>query len=91
MTTEDEERISLDSIFDTLDDWLIAGEFSKYSEFLADVNVASRTIPELVAMLTATPPAAEKVPSRAEFFGRVCASLRERGESEEIVAGLEGL
>ena len=79
---------ALDIIYDKVDDWLCAGKFSTCNEFLklVDVNTADSLL--LLAILTVTHAARDKLPYRTEFIKCIRTSMELRGEDyEKILKG----
>jgi hypothetical protein len=82
---------ALDLIYDSFDERFQKGEFEALEQLLSGIRPADLPVDILLGILTATLPARTKLPSRAELYQRVEATLKERGEYEPgLLAGLEG-
>src|SRR5690606_2216483 len=80
-----------DAIYDAVDEALLAGKFAEIDSMLQmhGVEYASRHVS--LAILTATLPARDKLPHRAEYFERVKRFLVARCEYREgMLIGLDG-
>ena len=55
----------LDSLYDDIDDALLAGRFDEVDEKIRGLDVAALPVEVLLGWLTITHPAAEKLPARA--------------------------
>ncbi len=86
------KNMSLDDIFDILDDLLCSGSFKACSVILRNVSIDEISTTQLVTMLTATVAAtSEELPDRQNFFERVKEVLVSRGEpADKILEGLDG-
>jgi hypothetical protein len=82
---------SLDIIFDEIDNWFCAGRFKACDRFLANVvrDPEHRDLSVLVGILTATLPAAAKLPNRARLLQMVHNRLLAAGRNAD--AALKGL
>lgn len=79
----------LDKIYDKIDDLLRKGHFEKCDQILKGINVSSASTDELLAYLTATLPAASKMPYRKIFYENIEKEIKFRGEYQpEILSGL---
>lgn len=76
---------SLDIIFGTLDDWLLASDFVACSSFLGQLQVDPLSTAQLLTILSATWRAKTELPEWAPFFARVQAKLRGRGEDTDVL------
>lgn len=83
------DDIALDIVFDTIDDWLLNGQYEECGQFLAATPVESWSTPHLLTMLTATLHAASDVPERAAFYDRVERLLGQRCPNAGLL--LQGL
>ena len=82
---------ALDLVYDSVDDMMRKLRFTELAKILATVQTADLSTDLLLSLLTTTLPARSQLPSRKQFFHRVEASLKERGEYENgLLAGLEG-
>lgn len=82
---------ALDLIYETIDEMLRSGRFAWCDAMLNEVDVDECSLDVLLALLTATSPAASKLSTRASFYSRVKVSLQERGVLEPgLLDGLEG-
>ena len=80
---------ALDLIYDRVDELLRGAEWSACAAVLDDINVSECSTDILLALLTATLPAKNRIPSRGGFLERVDHELRTRGEHEDrLLAGL---
>ena len=81
---------SLDVIFDTIDDMLLASRFDDCDAILTETSVAELSNPQLLTLLTATAAAKDRLPGRQALIGRVKLVLEERGgDASRLLAGLE--
>ena len=80
----------IDKLYDAIDDAFVAGQFNMVDLFLEYID-ASQFIPEiLVAILTITLPAKDKLNNRALFFRQV-KSILEIGDKKDAEQTLHGL
>jgi hypothetical protein len=81
---------ALDIIFDQIDEMLLAGQFDRANQLLIDTAIDEYSVELLLGILTATLPAKDRLPERAEFFRRVEETLRSRGELKDgLLVGLD--
>ena len=79
----------LDLIFDRVDGMLLMGLFQDVDDELAAIDVSSKSPEELIAFLTVTLAAKDRLPSRGDFFRRTAEELsKEYGDSVELFKGL---
>lgn len=70
----------IDLIYDKIDGLLLSGKFEEVDEILAGVAVDDAPLAILLAFLTITLPAREKLAMRQTFFNRVRESLIRQGK-----------
>lgn len=81
---------SLDLIFGTLDDWLLASNFEECSAFLERVHAGRLSAAQLLTILSATWHARPHLPSWTVFHARVKNELALRGENADaLLSGFE--
>ena len=82
--------MSLDVIFDSIDELLLASRFDACDSALLLLPVASLTNAQLLTVLTATLQARSLLPSRTQIFDAVKVTLTNRGaDVEAMLVGLE--
>ena len=59
-----------DLLFDTIDDLLLAKEFTRVGALLAEVDLGRLDVPLLVALLAVTSLASERLPGRPDLVNR---------------------
>lgn len=80
---------ALDLVYDCVDDLMHSQQFALMACYLLEVEVTSCSVDVLLALLTATLPAKQKIGARTEFARRVESELIGRGEdAAELLAGL---
>lgn len=81
---------ALDTVYDCVDDLLMSEEFEQLDQILCEVDTDKTSLHILLALLTATLPARERLSSRDVFFTRVRDSLEKRNELRPgLLDGLE--
>jgi hypothetical protein len=81
---------ALDLIFDRFDEMLLAGDFNKLDQILAQSCPENLSVDLLVGVLTVTLPARNRLDNRKGFFERVKLALQNRGElQDDLLIGLE--
>lgn len=79
----------LDEIYDAIDDALLAQQYRVVDLLLGSISVHAQTTDALLAILTVTLPAAQRLPARASLYNRVRAVFRLRGCDPALLAGLD--
>jgi hypothetical protein len=81
---------ALDIVYQTLDEWLYAGNDGEVAAFVKRQSPESLSVDMIIAILAMTRAAGEKViPAREEFFERAWKSLGQRKRNPgELLAGL---
>jgi hypothetical protein len=83
-------QAALDLIYDNVDELMCKGEFDQLDGEIKDIQSNELTLDILLAILTSTLPAKNKLHSRKKFFDSTVALLKSRGEYEEdLLLGLE--
>lgn len=91
LEARDYEEASLDLIYDSVDELLQKGEFAEVDRVLREISVDELSVDLLLALLTATLPAADRLECRSTLFIQIEKSLRERNELDDtLLLGLEG-
>jgi hypothetical protein len=81
---------ALDLVFDRFDEMLLAGDFNRVDQILAESRPENLSVDLLVGVLTVTLAAKNQLNSRFEFCERVKLALQNRGEVQEgLLIGLE--
>ncbi|HQZ66689.1 MAG TPA: hypothetical protein PLY87_16470 [Planctomycetaceae bacterium] len=81
---------ALDLIYDRADEMLLAGEFVALDSIIEGLDVEQLSVDVLLAVLTITLPAKDKLTTRNEFFECVKRTLKDRGEyMEGLLTGLQ--
>jgi hypothetical protein len=81
---------ALDLLYDEMDVFLKNQQFKLIDNSLGIIEAGSLSADLLIGILTTTLPAKTKLPSRRDFFSRVEATLKKRGEWEDgLLVGLE--
>ena len=81
---------ALDLVYDCIDDLLYSDRFSLVACCLLEVEVGTCSVDILLALLTSTLPAKQRIGTRAEFIRRVETELLRRGEDVvQLLAGLK--
>ncbi len=81
---------ALDLLFDYFDELLLAGSFAEVATLLDQIEPSNLATPLLLAILTVTLPARDKLVARRAWFAKVERTLGDRGEAvKELLAGLE--
>ncbi len=81
---------SLDILFDTIDDLLLAGQFGKCDSALKLLTVSQLSNSQIATVLTATFAAKDKLPSRSRFYIEAENWIRSNGGvTERVLAGLK--
>lgn len=88
---QDEVDKATDFLFDTVDDLLLAGDFTCVDALLAEVDLGRLDTPLLVALLAITSVATEHLPSRPDLVDRVRQRLQVRAPERVhlLMRGLE--
>lgn len=82
---------SLDLIYDHFDKLFWSASWTVADDILRDVKVSKYSLDILLAILTSTLPAADKLPSRKTIFNNIENELRSRDELDNtLLVGLEG-
>lgn len=85
------EEASLDLIYDAIDELLRKGSFAEVDRILQEISVSELSVDLLLALLTSTLPAADRLQHRDALFSRIQKSLRDRDELDDtLLLGLEG-
>lgn len=82
-----ESARALDAVFDKVDDWLCAGQFCECDAFLGRLEVESTPSRLLLAILTVTLPASEKLSNREAVFSRAWKTMADRGKDVRRLLG----
>lgn len=80
---------ALDDLFDRIDPMLISEQFGKIDAIIASMPVEGPSLTLMMGLLSISRPAAEHLPARARFYGRVfrlCKAMRR--DAELLLAGL---
>jgi hypothetical protein len=81
---------SLDVIFDTIDEMLLASKFNECDRGLSEIPVEEISNAQLLTVLTATIAAKERLSNRNELVRRVRLELERRGaDAFRLLSGLE--
>lgn len=81
---------ALDLIYDSIDEILRHGQFSKLDSLLEQTLIEDQSTDLLLGLLTSTLPARSKLSSRKKFFSEVEVCLENREELEDgLLTGLE--
>jgi len=81
----------LDSLYDDIDDALLAGRFDEVDEKIRGLDVAALPVEVLLGWLTITHPAAEKLPALAGFTIAVVRRLTKESGIDGARELLQGL
>jgi hypothetical protein len=84
-----ERTVSLDLIYDTIDNMLIIAEFEKVDQLLQEIDIHNTPTTLLIGVLTITLTACDQLSFRAEFFNSIQSELKQR---DKLIPGmLDGL
>lgn len=82
--------VALDLIYDTVDEWMIAGDFDRLDFLLASVAADDYSADILLGLLTASLPGRTRLPSRRKLYSETERILKQRGQWEDgLLTGLE--
>lgn len=82
---------SIDYIFDSLDELMIAGDFAAVDCILAAADPRDFGTTNVLAFLVITLSSRELLRERAGYVDRATAALRERGGNDDVVEWMRGL
>jgi len=82
-----ETAAALDVVFDRIDDWLCEGKFEECDKFLGRLKVEETPTRLLLAILTVTYAAFDRLENRDEVFKRTWLALVFRGEDANRLLG----
>ncbi len=75
----------MDIVYGQLDNWLLAGEFDKCSEFLRQAPVSKMPMVQMLTILSATWQARVELLDWTDFFGGVALEIFCLGESPDDI------
>jgi len=81
---------AIDIIFSEIDKLFRHDQFDACNRFLGAVNVETLSANLVVALLTITLPASQRLPERARLFERVKNRFKDRPDCDKLLSGLEG-
>ncbi len=90
MDANDQTAPALDEMFNQIDSMLSAGELTGVDEIVAAMPVEGPSLSLMMGLLSITRPAAERLPSRDQFFARVyrlCKAMRR--DADLLLGGLK--